>query len=126
MAGMFLEDGINDVQEQKERELREAAAKRKEGFVKVRAIDPLANKMTTVWVKKDQPTIDFENEQKKKDQIEKREKQLAHRAKMADMAKKVKELDDQEAEIAKLEAELLDDAEQEILDAEEAELEDNE
>lgn len=111
MSGMFLDDEIEAFADQKAKAAAEDAKKRKEGFVKIRALDPRTNTMKMVWVKKDEATIAFEKEEKAKASLEKRQNDVERKKRMLDMLNTEKELKKQEKELAKAEKELMKEQE---------------
>lgn len=106
MSG-FLEDGISHIQDQQRKDQEEIAKKKAEGLVRVRALDPMANKMVNTWVRKDEPTLKYEAEQAQLKALQKREQEVEEKARKLEILKKEKELKDREAELAQMEKELM-------------------
>lgn len=111
MSGMFLDDGIDNIVDQKEKEAKEVAKKKAAGMVKVRALDPRTNKTVVTWIKKDDATLEWEKEEAQKQALAKRQSDVELKVKKLEMLKREKELADKESELAKLEAELLANSE---------------
>ena len=109
---MFLEDQIEAKKDEMAGKSKEEANKRKDGMVKIRAIDPMdGNKIKTMWVKKDDATKSYEAQAAKENSLEKREAAIAHKEKMLDLAKKEKEIASKEKEITAMEKSLLKESE---------------
>ena len=107
MSG-FLEDQIAGKRAELDGKSSEEAKKRAEGFVKVRALDPMdGNKTKVMWVKKDDLTVKYESEQAKEVNLDRKEQELAHKSKMLDLAKREKEIREKSDEIDAMEKKLL-------------------
>ena len=113
MSGIFLSDGIKDAEDQRAKEATEIAKKKRDGFAKIRAIDPMTNTMKTVWVKKDEATLRSEAEDRKSDKLRQRENDIARRSQQLETLKKQKELDAAEEELLAAEKELMKEIEAE-------------
>jgi len=104
----FLEDGFRDLVKQREKLKQDAADKRKAGFKQVKALDTMdGNKLKTMWVKKDDLTIGWEQTEAKKKELAKRSMELERKKKMLELSKFEKDLGDQEKDLADMEKKLL-------------------
>ncbi len=103
----FLEDGFKDLHAQREKLKKEAAAKRAQGLTQVKALDPMdGNKLKTIWVKKDDPTIAWEAEQAKKKELQRRAQEVERKKKLLEMMQFEADMKEKEKELDKLEKEL--------------------
>ena len=106
----FLEDGFKDLKQQREALKQEALDKKKAGYVKVRVLDPMdGNKMKNMWIKKDEATIAWEEEQAKKKEFALRQRNILNKKKMLENLKLEKEIEEQEKELEEMEKKLLKD-----------------
>lgn len=106
MTGMFLDNGIDHIQDQLERERMEIRKKKAEGYVRVRAINPITNKLETRWVKKDEATLEFDKEDKRKEDIKKKARDIERRKQMLELRQSEKEIEDNLAELEAMEKEM--------------------
>lgn len=109
MSGAFLSDGIDNIKDQMARKSEENQKMKKEGFIKVRALDTMTNKMINTWIKKDEATIKYEKEEEERAKLDEKSKTLSNRAAMLEILKKNKEIEAREKELDALEAEILAD-----------------